>query len=210
MATITTRTPLVQTVPAHTMMSAQITGNLCLPVSEKPDYAPEAKCVMTTTNGMIGVKLCENGVVKNCTQLIPDIDDVRIIRDDQGKERAVIVRFADGSDEKAAACGSDPFSLEQGVGICIAKRVIGAKAGWNCGSAMYNKIVKRALNIKAENDQIVFSEQAELEAYQRKMKKLAEKKRKRKERLEAAKLEREIEIHKEAYLRAMKEFHGKA
>lgn len=66
-----------------------------------------------------------------------DIVDVKVI-----EEKAIIVSFADGTNEKATLDKEDKFNLEQGISICITKKLLEEKC--RNGSNLYNKIVKRA------------------------------------------------------------------
>lgn len=124
---------------------------------------------------------------------LPAIRDVNVIVPGM----VVEVIFEDGSKEKAVCREPDVFSLEMAVSICISKKIMG-------GSGAYNNAVKHGL--KVYNDKLK-KEQADKEEKERIKKKYAKrseyKKRKAAEK-EMAEKERQIEIQKEAYIRAMK------
>ena len=59
--------------------------------------------------------------------------------------KIVCVDFADGTTEKAVLSEGDTFSLEQGVSICITKKLLSEKS--LSGNSLYNKIIQKALKI---------------------------------------------------------------
>ena len=81
-----------------------------------------------------------------------------------------------------------------------------SRISYGNGSSVYNKLVEYGL--KMYNDIETAKLEAEVEKQKReaKSKKKAEKARRNRERKAAEKREAEIEIQKEAYLRAMREF----
>lgn len=108
--------------------------------------------------------------------------------------KVVEVTFMDGDKQKAVCQEPDVFSLEQAISICLTKHLIG-------GSSKYNKAIKDGMKVyekkltknkvaKAEEERIA-KRRAKKAAY---MKRKAEKKR-----------EEQIEIQKEAYVRALRE-----
>ena len=136
--------------------------------------------------------------------VMPDVVDVRTYtRSDTDDICVVAVQFADGTTTKATVSIDDVFSLEQGVSVCIAKRLLFSRVGYNCTS-MYNKIVRHALKIKEANDRYEIKVAEEQEAADAKVKLLVEKRRLRDERRAAEKREAEIELRKEAYIRAIR------
>ena len=70
--------------------------------------------------------------VNSCTQ----VADVNIIVPD----KVVEVTFLDGTKEKCVCREPDVFSLEQAIGICISKKVMG-------GSSAYNNAVKHGIKV---------------------------------------------------------------
>lgn len=115
----------------------------------------------------------------------------------EGQPIGVKVYFADGTDEKAICEEGDRsnFNLDFGITICLCKKLMG-------GSKAYNQKMK---TIRKEMEDRAYAvalakekeRQAKQEKHQEKLK-AAQKKRDARER--------EIEIQKEAYLRAMREF----
>lgn len=128
--------------------------------------------------------------VNSCTQ----VADVNIIVPD----KVVEVTFLDGTKEKSVCREPDVFSLEQAIGICISKKAMG-------GSSAYNNAIKRGIKVyenKIREEQIDKEEQERIERKHAKRKAYKERravKRAQEER------EKQIEIQKEAYVRAMLE-----
>lgn len=75
----------------------------------------------------------------------PDITDVKPIND-----KVVIVSFADGTQEKVVLQDKDVFSVENGVSICIMKKIISSIRIGICKdmstSGMYNQMIKYAMS----------------------------------------------------------------
>lgn len=130
---------------------------------------------------------------------VPYITDVTEIV----PEKVVRVTFADGTSEKAVCCEPDKFSLETGISICIAKKILG-------GSAAYNKAVKQGVKayerklavekFKAEEEERAKKKREKRNAY--KARRAARRKAEQILKDEAEK-ERQIEIQKQAYIEAM-------
>lgn len=113
--------------------------------------------------------------------------------------KVVKVAFYDGTTEKVICHEDDTFSLEMAITICMAKKLYGGTAAYNKAVRDGMKIYKKRLEIKqkAKEDQ----------------ERVAKKKQKRKEylaRREARRREEQIEIQKEAYVRAMREINDNA
>jgi hypothetical protein len=117
-----------------------------------------------------------------------DIKDVIV------NNKVVKVIFIDGTSETATCAPEDDFDLEIGITICIMKHIY-------CGSGAYNKAIRKAADIyyaKEEKKKAeIAKKKEEKEARKRKLEK-------HKKRL-AKKREKQIEIQKEAYVRAMRE-----
>lgn len=139
--------------------------------------------------------------------IMPDISKVKII--DTDKNKVIIVFFTDGTSEKAVLSNGDTYSLEQGISICITKKIISDKTCGQ-GSAVYNKIIRHALKIiddeKKETERKI---RIENKIEERKRKKEI-KKQKREEQNKKNRREEIINIQKEAYLRAIEEYHKRA
>lgn len=134
--------------------------------------------------------------------IIPHIKDIEIIKDN-----VVIVIFADGSKEKAVLDSADTFSLEHGISICITKKMLSMQTNGN-GSSAYNKLIKHCLKLYDNNRKAEEKAKADEQAAKEKEKKAADKARAKRIKKANKNREREIEIQKEAYLRAMREFGG--
>ena len=131
--------------------------------------------------------------------VIPEIEDVQSIND-----KVVIVKFADGTSEKAVLSENDTFSLEQGVSICITKKILNKVLKGANGTSAYNKLVDYGLKVydkkQKEIKEAIAAKKAEKDAEQRKIDRIRKKRAKHKAKLR----EEQIEIQAEAYRRAMK------
>ena len=107
----------------------------------KPDVDPSTKSTINCNGSSISAVFYENGYKKSTKHIMPDIVDVLVYND-----KVVTVKFADKTEEKAVLHPDDKFSVEQGVSICIAKKLAS-------GGAIYNKIVEHALNVKHKNEE---------------------------------------------------------
>ena len=113
--------------------------------------------------------------------------------------KVVKVVFCDGTVEKVVCHEGDTFSLEMAITICMAKKLYG-------GTAAYNKAVRDGMKIYKER--LEWKQKAKED-----QDRIAKKKQKRKEylaRREARRRDEQIEIQKEAYIRAMKELNDDA
>lgn len=117
--------------------------------------------------------------------------------------KVVEVAFADGTKEKSVCKGSDVFSLESAISICISKKIMG-------GSSAYNNAVKRGMKVYEEKLKKETAEKEEQERIEKKRaKRLAYKKKREAKRAEeenqrkAREREEQIAVQTEAYLRAM-------
>lgn len=131
--------------------------------------------------------LTQDGKVKT---VMPAIVKVKPINN-----RVVIVEFADGTQEKAVLAKEDTFSLEQGISICITKKLLSNIVGSSNGSSVYNKLIDYALK-KYEDDIAYEKELAEIEA---KEKQTAEKKKRKKQ----AKEKKQQDKYRQDYIDAI-------
>lgn len=154
-----------------------------------------SKGIRIIYNGMWGMGTATNVI-------IPHIKDIQVIKD-----RVVIVSFADDSQEKAVLDSADTFSLEQGISICITKKMLSMETNGN-GSSAYNKLINHCLKVYENSRKTEEKAKAEEQAAKEKEKKAADKARVKRIKKANKNREREIEIQKEAYLRAMREFGG--
>lgn len=156
----------------------------------EPEVDPEVKSTLTKNNkGKLVANFYKDGFNTSTKELIPDIKDVIV-----HNNHVVIVDFVDGTSEKAVLHPEDQFSVEQGISICITKKLVG-------GSSIYNKLIDRAVKLMINSDAERTKKQIEDEARKERKKKNDEKKARRK----AAKREEYIETQKEAYIRALRE-----
>lgn len=137
--------------------------------------------------------------------IMSNIKDVRVC--DNKNSKIVFVDFYDDTTEKAVLHSDDVFSLEQGISICITKKLLSEKTFGN-GSSVYNKIIRRALKIYNNSLAEKKKTEEEAERIKKKKEKVKAKKEARKQRRLDAQREYEIEIKKEAYVRAMRELNA--
>lgn len=154
---------------------------------KKPDVEPEVKSTINLVGKKLFAYFYKDGFKKSQKELIPDIKDVTI-----HQNHVVIVEFVDGTTEKAVLHPDDKFSIEQGISICITKRLIG-------GSAVYNKLIDRAMKIMKKNRLAEAKEKQEKEIRKERAKKYAAKKAARR----AAKREEYIATIAEAIARGI-------
>lgn len=106
----------------------------------------------------------------------------------------VEVTFVDGDKQKAVCQEPDVFSLEQAVSICLTKHLLG-------GTGAYNKAIKNGIKVYEESQREKWRIKTEEERIaKRRAKKAAYMKRRAEKRREE-----QIEIQKEAYVRALRE-----
>ena len=125
------------------------------------------------------------------------ITDVNIIV----PNKVVEVTFADGTKTKSVCDESDTFSLETAISICISKKIMG-------GSSAYNKAIKQGVKVYEDKLKKEKLKQEEKERIERKRAKKAAYKQRRLERKLNEEKEKQIEIQKEAYVRAMRELNA--
>ena len=124
----------------------------------------------------------------------PEIIDVKM----KVENKVVEVTFADFTTEKAVCIEPDVFDMERAIATCVAKKAMG-------GSGAYNNAVRKGLKVWENELKKHEFEKAEKERIEKKHAKLKAYKQRRRERRAAEEKERQIEIQKEAYIRAMKE-----
>jgi hypothetical protein len=156
-------------------------------LERKPDVDPAVKSTIDVRNKTLQATFYEDGFKKSTKTLIPDIKDVTV-----HANRVVIVEFVDGTTEKAVLHPDDSFSIEQGISICITKKLVG-------GSAIYNKLIERAIKIKRDNAAAKEKRAVEERERKERHKKYVAKKIERK----AQKREDYINMHAEAMRRAL-------
>lgn len=119
-----------------------------------------------------------------------EIIDVNVIV----SNKVVEVTFIDGDKQKAVCQEPDVFSLEQAISICLTKHMLG-------GTGAYNKVVKNGVKVYKENQKEMCRIKAEEELLAKRRAKRAEYMKRRANR----RREEQIEIQKEAYIRALRE-----
>lgn len=157
-------------------------------ITKTPEVRPETTTKLDIQSNRIYVKHYKDGFFKHERYLMPDVTDIKI------HNKTVVMTFSDNTKTVAALDSEDTFSLEQGISICITKKLLGENGG-----AIYNKLIKRALKVKKQNEVAVVKQEKEKEeAKQRKAKAL-----KRHQKKRAKKCEERISEMTEAYVRAI-------
>ena len=155
--------------------------------TKKPDVDPSVKTNMIYKNGSISVKHYQDGFFKSERKIMSDITDVRVY------DNTVVVMFADKTRTSAVLDSEDTFSLEQGISICITKKLLGED-----GNSIYNKLITRALKVIKKKQKAAEDEKKKKEDE----KKARELKKARAQRRKAKKREDSISIQAEAIKRA--------
>lgn len=136
--------------------------------------------------------------------LMPEFSDVRIIRNKEGFSIGVEIDFADGTKQKAICMPDDTFNLEQGITICLFKKMLtcGCRIDEEYVTGVYNKLVKHAIKIR--NERIKAEEEAKKAEEEAKLQeqRFQEKRRKAKIRQAKRKSERRINELAEAIRRS--------
>lgn len=162
-------------------------ANLCTPsVSDNTSYRffEDLRSARLFRRTMQNTEICKYG--------LPEIIDVEVINN-----CVTVVTFSDGTKEKAVLDKADTFNLEQGISICITKKLLAQITGFG-GTKVYNGLIKRAIKkYNAHLDSIEAQKQID-EQKKKKYEKIAAKKAKRK----AAQREARINEQAEAYRRA--------
>lgn len=147
-----------------------------------------------------------DGKLHKAYPLIPDIKDVAFYQDKKtGKTNTVSITFDDGTVTKATAEKDDIFDSEKGIIICLFKRFLDEYTD-GAGTAALNKPYRRAERTFKYNLKRKTTDEANRQEVERRKVKAAAKAQARRERKAAELRELEIEIQKEAYLRAMREW----
>ena len=117
-----------------------------------PDYTISSPITSAIANnikhGTINAKtgLCERlGSIMHLneygclTEIMPAIRDVKVVKD-----KVIIVYFVDGTQEKAVCAEGDTFSVENGISICLMKKLLNDMCGCS-GAGIYNNLVRHAM-----------------------------------------------------------------
>lgn len=129
--------------------------------------------------------------------IIPRIKEVKAINN-----RVVIIKFTDGTQEKAVLDSSDIFSIEQGVAICITKKIL-SKLTYGNGSSAYNKLIDYAMKIYNQQESDKIKAGTENMKNEKQNKKREEKRKKRITKAQAEDKEELVNILSEAITKAM-------
>lgn len=175
--------------------------NIIIPTVKSPKSVPvETKSLLYSDNGRIRLATYNDGRRVEDKDLMPDISDFKIINNS-----VIITTFTDESVEKATLNSCDTFDLEQGIAVCMFKKLFSSISDGN-GSSIYNKFVEYGIKSFKSISMLEFKAETDKQRKIAEAKSKAEKARRKREKREAKKREAEIEIQKEAYLRAMREF----
>lgn len=125
-------------------------------------------------------------------EFIPEVTDVEVINN-----CVTILTFADGTKEKAVLDKQDIFNLEQGISICLTKKLLSQLTFGN-GNKTYNKLIKSTIKkYFAKLDAIEEQKKAD-EQKKKKYAKIAAKKAKRKEKQKEARINEQAEAYRRA------------
>lgn len=158
-------------------------------LKKEPEVAPNTKSKLIERDGKLVAVYYKDGSKTGEKVIMPAITGVEPI------QNTIIMRFADKTKTKATFDTDGEFSLEDGISICITKKLLGQE-----GSSLYNKLIEKALKVKAKNEADAAKAQQEAEeAKRRKAKYQAQREKKKQRRREEA-----VAIQAEAYARAMR------
>lgn len=124
-------------------------------------------------------------------KIMADIKDVRVINN------VVIVDFTDGTSEKAVLSPEDSFNFEQGISICLTKKLLSNLTRGN-GSSVYNKLIKHTMKVYEKNRENEIKLKELEEAAKRKAEKERERQRMKAERRFKREQNANIAVLKEA------------
>lgn len=125
-------------------------------------------------------------------EIIPEVTDVEVINN-----CVTILTFADGTKEKAVTDKQDVFNLEQGISICLTKKLL-SKLTFGNGNSTYNKLIKSTLKKYAAKQDAIEKQKKIEEQKKRKYAKIAAKKAKRKEKQKEARINEQAEAYRRA------------
>lgn len=171
-------------------------------VSESNDFSTEPMLWFNGSRNELSVK--PNEKCKIIDKSSANVEKVDIIHGNSGENRGVKITFADGDVQKSVCSEHDDFSLETGISICLTKHLL-KRDGFENPSAAYNNTIRKAVKIYEKK---IAEEKDKEEVAKRikdRKKKVAEKKRRREERKKNAEREYQIDVQKEAYIRAFRE-----
>lgn len=146
-----------------------------------PEVSKITKNTLDCFSGWIYGNIYEDGFKKGSVAILPDIKEVSIITN-KGRECGVEVKFGDNTTEKSIVHKNDTFSLEQGISICVTKKLIALKFGSYKGneSSFYNKLIQYGLKVYEDKKAKEAKEAEEKKRKQEKFEKAVAKKKARK------------------------------
>lgn len=157
-------------------------------ISEIPYYANECRVI---NKGVVSVLY---------KTIMPVIENVSVYPDKDGKDKTVVIKFSDGTTERASTRHGDTFDLETGISLCVAKKLYTTLV--NDGkSSGFSKIVHKAVKIYKNG-----IKEEEARKKREAEEKLAEQRRiaKRKKRAEKRR-QRKVNLLKDAFVAAFNE-----
>ena len=154
-----------------------------------PEVSPNTKSRLVERDGKLVAIYYKDGYKTGEKVIMPAITGVEVV------QNTIIMRFADKTKTKATFDTDGEFSLEDGISVCITKKLLGQE-----GSSLYNKLIEKALKTKAKNEADAAKAQQEAEEAKRRKAKYQAQREKKKQR----KREEAIAIQAEAYARAMR------
>ena len=157
-------------------------------ISEIPYYANECRVI---NKGVVSVLY---------RTIMPVIENVSVYPDKDGKDKTVVIKFSDGTTERASTRHGDTFDLETGISLCVAKKLYTTlvKDGKPSG---FSKIVHKAVKIYKNG-----IKEEEARKKREAEEKLAEQRKeaKRKKRAEKRR-QRKVNLLKDAFVAAFNE-----
>ena len=147
-------------------------------------YPDETKNITTCKDGNIFI---------NGRNIMPDIKDIHVVYKNDDP-MGIVMKFTDGTREKAFLQKGDTFNLEEGVSICVTKKILSGLTD-GTGSSSYNKIMKHAFRVMEEKEQKrkeILEERERKAQEERDRKKKEREKRKRKAKILAEEIASEL------------------
>lgn len=157
-------------------------------ISEIPYYANECRVI---NKGVVSVLY---------KTIMPVIENVSVYPDKDGKDKTVVIKFSDGTTERASTRHGDTFDLETGISLCVAKKLYTTLVNDEKSSG-FSKIVHKAVKIYKNG-----IKEEEARKKREAEEKLAEQRKeaKRKKRAEKRR-QRKVNLLKDAFVAAFNE-----
>ena len=168
---------------------------------EKEVAPKDANNLLVSIDKKLKVKNCKDGFVKNTISIMPDIKDITV-KYNVEHNTVIFVTFTDGKVEKAILDKDDEFSLEQGLTIIMLEKLLSDKGV--DGKSVHNKLIKYAMKFYDRQEAAKDKEAKRKVEAKVNIERIKERNRKKKLKKANADREYQIEIQKEAYIRAMK------